>query len=77
MSGDDVPNVYLTATLIKPHDVSDIPLTVAHGFMNVKVEEKSRNMPVEIAAQKSVRSRTHQKVKVKAVPREFYNARCR
>jgi len=71
MSGDNVPNVYITATLIKPHDVSDIPLTVAHGFMNVKVEEKSRNMPVEITAQKSVRSRTHQKVRVKAAPGSF------
>ena len=71
MSGEEVPNVYITATLIKPHDMSDIPLTVAHGFMNVKVEEKSRNMPVEISAQKSVRSRTHQKLKVKAAPGSF------
>jgi uncharacterized protein YfaS (alpha-2-macroglobulin family) len=71
MSGDDVPNSYITATLIKPHDVSDIPLTVAHGFMNIKVEEKSRNIPVEITAQKSVRSRTHQKVKVKSAPGSF------
>jgi len=67
MTGDDVPNVYITATLIKPHDVSDIPLTVAHGFINVKVEEKSRKIPVQITAQKTARSRTHQKVKVKAV----------
>jgi len=71
MSSDDVPNVYITATLIKPHDLSDIPLTIAHGFMNVKVEEKSRKMPVEITAQKSVRSRTHQKVKVRAAPGSF------
>ena len=71
MSSNDVPNVYITATLIKPHDVSDIPLTVAHGFINVKVEEKSRKMPVEITAQKSVRSRTHQKVKVKAAPGSY------
>ena len=67
-SGENVPNIYITATLIKPHDVSDIPLTVAHGFVNVKVEEKSRKMPVAITAQKSVRSHTHQKVKVKAEP---------
>jgi uncharacterized protein YfaS (alpha-2-macroglobulin family) len=40
LSGVHVPNVYITATLIKPHDVSDIPLTVAHGFQNVIVEEK-------------------------------------
>jgi alpha-2-macroglobulin len=65
---DDVPNVYITATLIKPHDLSDIPLTVAHGFQSVKVEAKERHMPVEIVAQPAVRSHTHQKVTVKATP---------
>ena len=48
LTAEHVPNVYITATLIKPHEVSDIPLTVAHGFQNVKVEEKSRKIPVEI-----------------------------
>ncbi len=66
LTGDHVPNVYITATLIKPHEVSDIPLTVAHGFQNVTVEEKSRRIPVEIVAKKNVRSKTHQKVTVKA-----------
>ncbi len=68
MTGDHVPNVYITATLIKPHEVSDIPLTVAHGFKNVTVEEKSRKINVEVVAQKNVRSKTHQKVTVKAAP---------
>lgn len=66
LTGDHVPNVYITATLIKPHEVSDIPLTVAHGFQSVTVEEKSRKIPVEIIAKKTVRSKTHQTVKVKA-----------
>lgn len=68
LSGEHVPNAYITATLIKPHELSDIPLTVAHGFQNVKVEEKSRHIEVSIAAAKSVRSRTKQKIKVKAAP---------
>ncbi|HEU4573427.1 MAG TPA: MG2 domain-containing protein, partial [Chitinophagaceae bacterium] len=71
LTGEHVPNVYITATLIKPHDVSDIPLTVAHGFQSIRVEEKSRKIPVEIIAQKSVRSHTHQKVKVKAAPGSY------
>ncbi len=66
-----VPNVYITATLIKPHEVSDIPLTVAHGFKNVTVEDKSRKIDVKIDAQKTVRSKTHQKVTVKAAPGSF------
>jgi len=65
---DDIPNVYITATLIKPHELSDIPLTVAHGFQSVKVEEKDRKIPIEITAQAKVRSHTHQKVTVKAAP---------
>jgi uncharacterized protein YfaS (alpha-2-macroglobulin family) len=71
LKGEHVPNVYITATLIKPHEVSDIPLTVAHGFMNVKVEEKSRKINVSIDAKKTVRSRTKQKVTVKAAPGSF------
>ncbi|MCU7548373.1 MG2 domain-containing protein [Chitinophagaceae bacterium LB-8] len=71
LTGEHVPNVYVTATLFKPHEISDIPLTVAHGFQNIAVEDKGRKMPVAITAQKSVRSKTHQKVRVKAAPGSF------
>ncbi len=66
-----LPNVYITATLIKPHEVSGIPLTVAHGFQNILVDEQERKMNVTITAQKTVRSKTHQKVKVKALPGSY------
>ncbi|MBS1566262.1 MAG: alpha-2-macroglobulin family protein, partial [Bacteroidetes bacterium] len=68
---DHLPNVYVTATLIKPHETSDIPLTVAHGFQSIRVEQKERKMDVQVVAQASVRSRTHQKVKVKAAPGSY------
>ena len=68
LNEESVPNAYITATLIKPHGISDIPLTVAHGFENVSVEDKSRKIPVEISAQKTVRSRTQQQIKVTAAP---------
>jgi uncharacterized protein YfaS (alpha-2-macroglobulin family) len=71
LASEYVPNVYVTATLIKPHEISGIPLTVAHGFQNIKVEEKGRKIPVEITAQKSLRSNTHQKVRVKAIPGSY------
>ena len=70
-NGEHVPNVYVTATLVKPHQASDIPLTVAHGFKNISVEEKDRKMTVTIDAQKAIRSKTHQKVKVNAAPGSF------
>ncbi len=68
LSADAVPNAYITATIIKPHGITDIPLTVAHGFENVSVEEKSRKIQVEILANQKVRSRSQQQVKIKAAP---------
>jgi uncharacterized protein YfaS (alpha-2-macroglobulin family) len=63
-----LPNAYITATLFKPHTVGDMPLTVAHGFSNVMVEDKGRRMNVSIAAATTSRSKTKQKVTVKAAP---------
>lgn len=71
LTADHLPNTYITATLFKAHDVSDIPLTVAHGYKNVMVEEKNRKIDVKVEASLAVRSRTHQKVKVKAVPDSY------
>ncbi|HEX3769128.1 MAG TPA: hypothetical protein VHT72_12170, partial [Puia sp.] len=68
LNADAVPNAYISATLIKPHGISDIPLTVAHCFENVSVEEKSRKIQVEILANQKVRSRTKQEIKIKAAP---------
>src|SRR6185437_5714528 len=51
-----------------PHELSDIPLTVAHGYQSVRVEARDRKIPVEISAATAVRSHTHQKVTVKAAP---------
>ena len=71
LEGAHVPNVYITATLFKPHEVSDIPLTVAHGFQNVKVEERSRKIPVQISAPQASRSQKSQRVTVKAAPNSY------
>lgn len=68
LKSEALPNAYVTATLIKPHEESDMPLTVAHGFMSIPVEETARKIPVQIFAESKVRSRTHQNVKVKATP---------
>jgi hypothetical protein len=71
LAAEHVPNIYVTATLIKPHEISDIPLTVAHGFQSIKVEDKNRVIDVKINAQKSARSKTHQKVRVNAAPGSY------
>ncbi|RYY39115.1 MAG: alpha-2-macroglobulin family protein [Chitinophagaceae bacterium] len=71
LEGAHVPNVYITATLFKAHEVSDIPLTVAHGFKNISVEEPGRHMPVSIEAPKTSRSNRKQTVRVKAAPNSY------
>lgn len=64
--GDEhLPNAYVTATLIRPLDNSNLPLTVAHGFASVKVEEEDTKIPVEIVAVEKSRSKTKQKIKIK------------
>jgi hypothetical protein len=66
-----LPNAYITATLIKPHGASDIPLTVAHGFQRLNIEEKRRRNEVEIIAAKTMRSDRSQEVTVKARPGSY------
>lgn len=61
-----LPNAYITATLIKPHQESEIPLTIAYGFKNITVEEPKRKMDVSIVAAGSSRSKTKQTITVKA-----------
>ncbi len=68
IKNDYVPNIYISATLIKPHGVSDIPLTVAHGYIPVIVENPSNKLPVSITAVEKSGSKTKQKIKLKSKP---------
>lgn len=60
-----LPNVYISATLFKPHTESEIPFTVAHGYQTLNIEDKNRKLPVEITAVEKSRSKTKQTIKVK------------
>ncbi|MDI9866633.1 MG2 domain-containing protein [Flectobacillus sp. DC10W] len=62
---EHLPNVYVSATLIRPLDDSNMPLTVAHGYAPVMVEEEESRLPIEIAAVERSRSKTSQIIKVK------------
>ncbi len=61
-----VPNIYISATLIKAHKETDFPLTVAHGFAPVMVENNKHKIDVSIKADKKSRSNTIQKIEVSA-----------
>ena len=63
-----VPNVYVTATLFRPMDGADNPLTVAHGFRNVQVEDVKTKLPVTVTMNAASRSKTKQAITVKTTP---------
>lgn len=62
---EHLPNVYVSATLIRPLDNSNLPLTVAHGYAPVMVEDTDNQLPIEIVAVEKSRSKTKQKVTIK------------
>jgi alpha-2-macroglobulin len=63
-----LPNVYVTATLIRAMDQPELPLMSAHGMVALKVDDEKRTIPIEITAIEKSRSKTKQKVKVKTQP---------
>jgi uncharacterized protein YfaS (alpha-2-macroglobulin family) len=65
VGSNHLPNVFISATLIRPLDNSNLPLTVAHGFASVKVEDEDTKLPVEIVAVEKSRSKTKQKIRIK------------
>ncbi|MBO0938225.1 alpha-2-macroglobulin family protein [Fibrella sp. HMF5335] len=62
---DHLPNVYVTATLIRAMDGTDLPLTVAHGFAPVIVKDADTQLPVTIEAVATSFSKTKQTIRVK------------
>ncbi|WP_288429832.1 alpha-2-macroglobulin [uncultured Spirosoma sp.] len=63
-----LPNVYVTATLIRAIDNTSLPLTVAHGFASVAVQDPTTRLPVAITAAAQSRSKTKQTIRVKTSP---------
>lgn len=60
-----LPNVFVTATLIRPLDHSDLPLTVANGFIPIMVGDTKRQLPLAITSVEKSRSKTKQHIRVK------------
>ena len=65
VGNDHLPNVYVTATLIRAIDQTNLPLTVAHGFAPVSVQKADTKLPVAITAATQSRSKTRQTIRVK------------
>ncbi len=65
VNDDHLPTVYVTATLIRAMDGTDLPLTVAHGFAPVSVTDPDTKLPVAITAVAKSFSKTKQTIRVK------------
>lgn len=63
-----LPNVYITATLFRAMDGSDMPLTVGHGFKSIRVSNKNYNLPVAVTIAEKSRSKTKQTINIKTTP---------
>lgn len=60
-----LPNVYITATLLKPISEGDVPLMVAHGFKSIQVENPNSKLTLNIESVDKSESKTQQNIKVK------------
>ncbi|WP_255067799.1 alpha-2-macroglobulin [Lacihabitans sp. LS3-19] len=63
-----LPNVFITATLIRAMDQPELPLMSAHGMKTIKVDDPKRKIPIVITAVEKSRSKTKQKVEVRTLP---------
>ena len=62
---DFLPNVYISATAIRKLSGNQLPLTVARGYIALKVSKPEAKLPVTIDAVESSRSKTKQHIGVK------------
>lgn len=63
-----LPNVFISTTLFKPQKVSDIPLTVAHGYSPIKVDKRSSKLDIQIDAVEKSESKKTQTIKISTAP---------
>ncbi len=72
LNEDYIPNIYITASLYKPHSAnSQTPFLVGHGFASIKVEDNKRKINTSISANSEVKPRTKQSISIKAAPNSF------
>lgn len=68
LPGKYVPNVYVSATLIRPLLNTGSPFTVAHGYKRLRVEQAGNRLPLRLSAAKESRSQRTQTISVQTAP---------
>jgi hypothetical protein len=65
---DMLPNIYVAATLFRPMDGSDMPLTVAHGYEPLRITDTRCQLPVSVTVAGQSRSHKKQTIQVRTAP---------
>lgn len=68
LSSRHLPNIYVDATLMKKIENTQIPLTVAHGIISLKVDDPDTRLLVQLSVPESSRSGIKKEVQVKTEP---------
>jgi uncharacterized protein YfaS (alpha-2-macroglobulin family) len=69
LTEDYMPNVYVSATLFRKHNMMDTsPFLVGHGFASIKVEKKKNKLPLTITAPQKIKPNTKQEITIKTLP---------
>ena len=68
LSSKHLPNIYVDATLMKRIENTDIPLTVAHGIISLKVDDPATKLQVQLTVPETSRSGVKKEVQVKTEP---------
>jgi uncharacterized protein YfaS (alpha-2-macroglobulin family) len=63
-----LPNIYVGVSEIRELSDNSLPLTIARGFVPLKVDEADNKADVQITCADNSRSKTTQTIKVKTVP---------
>lgn len=63
-----VPNIYISATLLRPMNDLGVPLTIAHGYKALMVDNAKNTLPLKITAVEKSRSKTKQTIRVESEP---------
>lgn len=67
---EHVPNVYVSATLFRPlKGKGQLPLSVAHGYTSLHVENPSRRLPIKITAPEIIKPGRSQAITVQTAAR--------
>ncbi len=65
---DELPSIYITASVIRELSDNSIPLTIARGFIPIKVDDPVDKLDVKVICADNSRSKKSQTIKIKSAP---------